>query len=81
MQVSASGGETAPIPTPFQNPRLYDISSNRSELLVGAFAGLEREAPLWVLPIPAGSPRRLGDVLAHSNVVTRWTTDCLREWD
>jgi predicted Ser/Thr protein kinase len=72
MQVSASGGETAPIPMPFQDASLYDISPNRSELLVGAFTGLEREAPLWAVPIPAGVPRRLGDVLAHS---ATWSPD------
>jgi Tol biopolymer transport system component len=72
MQVSASGGETAPILTPFQFPRLYDISSNRSELLLAAFTGLEPEAPLWALPIPAGTPRRLGEVLAHS---AAWSPD------
>ena len=72
MQVSASGGETAPIPTTFQSPGLYDISPSRSELLVGAFTGLEPEAPLWAVPIPAGTPRRLGDVLAHS---ATWSPD------
>ena len=72
MQVSAAGGETAPIPTPLQHPRLYDISPNRSELLAAGFTGLEPDAPLWALPIPAGPPRRLGDVLAHS---ATWSPD------
>jgi Tol biopolymer transport system component/predicted Ser/Thr protein kinase len=72
MQVSASGGETARIPTPLQDPRLYDISPNRSELLAGSFSGLVPEAPLWSLPMPAGTPRRLGDVLAHE---ATWSPD------
>jgi eukaryotic-like serine/threonine-protein kinase len=72
MQVSASGGETAPILTPFQRLHLYDISSNRSELLAAGFTGVEPEAPLWALPIPAGPPRRLGEVLAHS---ATWSPD------
>jgi hypothetical protein len=72
MQVSASGGETAPILTPFQRLHLYDISSNRSELLAAGFTGVEPDAPLWALPIPAGPPRRLGEVLPHS---ATWSPD------
>jgi Tol biopolymer transport system component len=32
----------------------------------------QTELPLWQLPIPAGSPRRVGNVLAHS---ATWTPD------
>ena len=68
MQAATSGGEIVPIPTPFMNPRLCDISPNGSELLVVGLAGLEPEAALWVVPIPAGTPRRLGDLIAHDAV-------------
>ncbi len=71
-QVSASGGETAPVPTPFQNTSLADISPNRSELLIVSSLGLETERPLWALPVPAGPPRRLDDVLAHD---ATWSSD------
>lgn len=64
-QVSITGGETVPIPTPFQNAFPLDISSTGSELLVGGTTGLETEYPLWVLPSLGGSPHRLGDVVAH----------------
>jgi eukaryotic-like serine/threonine-protein kinase len=63
-QVSASGGETVPIPTPFQNVGLDNISPDKSELLVGTFTGTEFEQPLWALPVLGGSPRRLGNVVA-----------------
>jgi Tol biopolymer transport system component len=72
MQVSASGGEAAQIPTPFQFPVLYDISPNRSELLVGGVVRNELDVPLWVIPIPAGTPRRLGDLRAHG---ATWSPD------
>jgi eukaryotic-like serine/threonine-protein kinase len=65
-QVSITGGETVTIPTPFQNNILLDISPTGSELLVGSIVGTETEYPLWVLPILGGSPRRLGDVVAHA---------------
>jgi eukaryotic-like serine/threonine-protein kinase len=68
-QVSAGGGDISRIATPFANTFLHDISPARSELLVGSFNGEENfiaamETPEWVIPVPAGSPRRLGDVLA-----------------
>jgi Tol biopolymer transport system component/tRNA A-37 threonylcarbamoyl transferase component Bud32 len=63
-QVSASGGETVPIPTPFQNVALDNISPDKSELLIGTFTGSEEEQPLWALPVLGGSPRRLGNIIA-----------------
>jgi Tol biopolymer transport system component len=72
VQVSASGGEAAPIPTPFHLPALLDISPNRSELLIGDFVRQETEVQLWVLPIPAGTPRRLGNLRAHG---AAWSPD------
>jgi Tol biopolymer transport system component/tRNA A-37 threonylcarbamoyl transferase component Bud32 len=63
-QVSASGGETVPIPTPFQNVALDNISPDKSELLIGTFTGTELEQPLWALPVLGGSPRRLGNIAA-----------------
>jgi serine/threonine protein kinase len=71
-QVSTTGEESARIPTPFQNVQIEDISPNKAELLIGSFVGLETEAPLWILPLPTGSPRRLGDVLAHD---AAWSPD------
>jgi hypothetical protein len=50
-QVSAAGGETIPISTPFANIALDNISSDKSELLIGTFTGIEVEQPLWALPV------------------------------
>src|SRR5208282_1630426 len=63
-QVSASGGETVPISTPFQNICLDNISPDKSELIISTFTGIELEQPLWVLPVLGGSPRRLGNLVA-----------------
>src|SRR5712692_4337455 len=71
-QVSITGGETALIPTPFQNAFPLDISPTGSELLVGSKVGTETVHPLWVLPALGGSPRRLGDVLAYDGA---WSPD------
>jgi tRNA A-37 threonylcarbamoyl transferase component Bud32 len=63
-QVSATGGETVPIATPFQNVALDNISQDKSELLIGTFTGIELDQPLWALPVLGGSPRRLGNLVA-----------------
>jgi serine/threonine protein kinase len=64
-QVSTSGGEAAAVSTPLLNVTPMDISPDHSQLLVGSFVGTESELPLWVVPLPAGSPRRLGDITGH----------------
>jgi serine/threonine protein kinase/Tol biopolymer transport system component len=71
-QVTALGGESVSIPTPFPNVSVLDSSPNGTELLVASWIGTEPEAPLWVAPALGGSPRRLGDVLGHA---ATWTPD------
>jgi len=74
MQVAAQGGETARIPISPRNPVVYDFSQIRSELLLSAdeFHLPRNERPLWVLPLPAGPPHRLGDIVAHD---ASWAPD------
>ncbi len=67
-QVSTTGGEVATISTPLPNVTTFDISPDHSQLLVEAWVGTEPEDPLWVVPLPAGSPRRLADVTGHDGV-------------
>ena len=72
-QVSTLGGETSAISTPFLVGSIGDISPDRSSLLVPAFVGLEIEDdPLWVLALPAGTPRRLGELLGGGGT---WSPD------
>jgi Tol biopolymer transport system component/DNA-binding winged helix-turn-helix (wHTH) protein len=74
-QASASGGETSPVPTPFeQNIELGDISPNRSALLLQTFVAGESEMPLWILPL-GGVPRRVGDVSGRD---ATWSPDGLK---
>jgi serine/threonine protein kinase/Tol biopolymer transport system component len=69
-QVSVGGGETAPIDLAINGPVVADVSSERSELLVTQ--GSPDNAFYWSVPMPAGSPRRLGDVYAHYGA---WASD------
>jgi eukaryotic-like serine/threonine-protein kinase len=72
-QVSTSGGETAPVPTSLASADIYDFYPGRSELLVkGVAEGSETEWPVWVLPVPAGSLRPVGNILAHA---ATWAPD------
>ncbi|HWW14860.1 MAG TPA: serine/threonine-protein kinase [Candidatus Dormibacteraeota bacterium] len=66
-QVSSTGGETSAIPVPVQSMNIYDISADHSQLLVGNMVPTgSRVTPLWAVPLPAGSPRRLGDILGRA---------------
>jgi serine/threonine protein kinase/Tol biopolymer transport system component len=64
VQVSVSGGDTLPIPTPFNNAVLFVISSDHTKLLAGSRVATEAQTPLWSLPLPSGSPRHLADVVS-----------------
>jgi len=75
-QVSVEGGTPMslplplPLPTTPGDPTVLAISPN-SELLVTIAAGVEEDAPLWIIPTVAGPARRVGNVLAHAAVWSR----------
>ena len=69
-QVSTLGGETSTIAMPFPLNRIGDISPDRSALLTAQIT--EDDAPLWVLPLPAGTPRRLRGLIGHDGT---WSPD------
>jgi Tol biopolymer transport system component/predicted Ser/Thr protein kinase len=62
-EVSTSGGETAAIDSHFDDIQLTDISPSGSELLIGP--DVSPRDPVYILPLPAGLPRRVGNILAH----------------
>jgi len=59
-QVSTAGGQVAPIEAP---GFIADVSSDGSELL--ALPAGPGDGSFFFLPLPAGSPRRLGDIIGH----------------
>jgi Tol biopolymer transport system component/DNA-binding winged helix-turn-helix (wHTH) protein len=71
-QVSISGGEPTPIPPPSHDMIAVDVSPDGSELLVLDTKSSTAPATLWSLPILGGSPRRLGDIVAHA---AAWSRD------
>jgi Tol biopolymer transport system component len=65
-QVSAAGGEISQIPIPVPNPWLQAVSPQRSELLVISLSRAHGilgwdSGPLWIVPLPAGSPKKIVD--------------------
>jgi Tol biopolymer transport system component/predicted Ser/Thr protein kinase len=64
-EVSTSGGEPAPISSHVEDAWLADISPNGSELLIFGQIFSPGDVPLYILPLPAGLPRRVGEILAH----------------
>ena len=67
-QMSALGGETTQLQTPLKEPSaIYGISPDFSELLVANGAsGRPDPATIWAQPLPAGTPRRVGNIHASA---------------
>ncbi len=67
MQVSTEGGGTEPIEIPFETSGIAAISPTQPELLIKRFgSGPEALRGLWLLPVPGGQPRRLGNLMANN---------------
>ena len=63
MQVSTEGGESEAVQVPFAG--INDISASGSELLVWGPPFRDPDAAIWIVPVPGGQPRRVGDILAY----------------
>jgi serine/threonine protein kinase/Tol biopolymer transport system component len=69
VQVASAGGEVAPLNIPLENPFIADVARDGSELLLSPGSTPPQVGnPFWSLPLPAGSPRRLGSVTGHDPV-------------
>jgi serine/threonine protein kinase/Tol biopolymer transport system component len=72
-QVSTDGGESVPIALPFTPSGVDAISPTRPELLIGGPPSIANSAAaLWMVPVPGGQPRRVGDLM-HSDAT--WSLD------
>jgi serine/threonine protein kinase len=71
-EVSISGGDPTPIPTPSPTMYALAVSPDGAQLLVLDAQASATETPLWSLPILGGSPRRLGDTVGRSGA---WSPD------
>src|SRR3989442_1335317 len=71
-QVSAAGGQVAPIPVSPPTLIVLNVSPDGSDLLVADRPGPVAEGPLSALPVLGGSPRRLADTAGHDGA---WSPD------
>jgi eukaryotic-like serine/threonine-protein kinase len=74
-QTSVTGGETYPIATSLEDTgfsNVFDISPDRSLLLMNTARGTSLDGPLWTVPVLGGTPRGLGDLVGHSGA---WSPD------
>lgn len=73
LQVSANGGEVAPVSNPIPCFEVLDISPDKTELL-GTSIGNATTAdnPLWALSLASGLSRRIGDLNTHA---AAWSPD------
>ncbi len=72
MQVSTLGGEVSTISVPIPDFGIGDISPDRSSLLMSSFNREENQDDLWTLPLPTGTPRRLGGLQGYYGT---WSPD------
>src|SRR5229473_1018964 len=72
MQTSVEGGNAEKIAAPFENTRLFAISPDHSQFLIGEFTRHDDEMPLWLWPVQGGEPRRLGRATGHDPA---WSPD------
>jgi DNA-binding winged helix-turn-helix (wHTH) protein/Tol biopolymer transport system component len=68
MQTSVEGGSIQRTPTPFDNTRIFDLSPDHSQFLIGQLTHRGEETALWLWPVQGGAPRRLGEVTAQEAV-------------
>jgi eukaryotic-like serine/threonine-protein kinase len=74
-QTSVAGSETYPIATSLEDTgfsNVFDISPDRSVLLMNTARGTSLDGPLWTVPVMGGTPRRLGDLTGHGGA---WSPD------
>src|SRR5215813_14087142 len=67
----AGDGSTSSIRTSFRGPLLSGISPDGSQLLATS-ALFHWDQPLWVVSLPSGTSRRLGDLIGHD---ASWSPD------
>src|SRR5579864_1629239 len=61
-QVSITGGQTGDVSTTLHDPQIVALAPDGSALLVLVGGSNDPRYPLWSIPLPAGEPRRLGEI-------------------
>ncbi len=70
MTTSIRGGSAERLDSPFESTTIFDVSPDRTQLLIGPAAVQRADIPVWIWPAHGGVPHRLGDVVASE---TDWS--------
>jgi DNA-binding winged helix-turn-helix (wHTH) protein/Tol biopolymer transport system component len=65
-QISVAGGESMSFGSSPRNTKIFDVSTDKSEMLFAPFTMRTPDLPLWSMPLVGGAPRRVGDILASA---------------
>lgn len=68
MQTSVVGGEETPVAAPYPNTRIFRLSPDGSQFLIGNFAKVGGPMPLSTWPAQGGAPHRIGDIMVNDAV-------------
>jgi serine/threonine protein kinase/Tol biopolymer transport system component len=72
-QASTAGGETSQMPMPWPSAGIADISPRGNELLIESEGSNISRNAVWILPLPGGSPRRVGGLETTGSAI--WLPD------
>jgi Tol biopolymer transport system component/DNA-binding winged helix-turn-helix (wHTH) protein len=64
MATSIHGGSVERLASPFDNTMIFDLSPDRTQLLLGSAGNQGDPVALWIWPAHGGVPHRLGDAVA-----------------
>jgi DNA-binding winged helix-turn-helix (wHTH) protein/Tol biopolymer transport system component len=68
MQTSIAGGEETQVASPYPNTRIFGLSPDNSQFLIGNFIDFGGHMPLSTWPAQGGAPHRIGDVVVDDAV-------------
>lgn len=71
-KIPLAGGTPIALAIPPMNAEPVSISPDGRRLLVLAQEGMEKERPLWIVPVAGGLPHRVGTIRCHSAL---WSQD------
>ena len=74
-QIALTGGDALEVPSPIKGSRIVDISPDHSQLLIASGGENGLNNLLWTVPLPTGSPRRLGSLICDHRFGAHWSPD------
>jgi Tol biopolymer transport system component len=71
-RMSVEGANRSLLPSPFENVKVLDLSTDGTRLLVSTTRSGATDNEFWILPVAMGSPERIGDLSGRD---AAWSPD------